>query len=48
MDKDKILIKIRNLEHDLEYYKKVYPGNKKINNLRNKIYYYKKKLVILN
>lgn len=45
MDKEKISIKIRNLEHDLDYYKRVYPGSKKVSNLKNKIYYYKKKLV---
>ncbi len=36
--------KIRNLIHELEYYKRVYPKSSKINKIRCKIYYYKKKI----
>jgi hypothetical protein len=40
--------KINNLIHNLEYYKKVYPGSSKIHKLQCQIYYYNKKLASLN
>lgn len=39
--------KIRNLAHQLEYVKRVYPRSDNVNKLRCKIYYYKKKLASL-
>ena len=39
--------KINNLIHNLEYYKKVYPGSNKIHKLQCQIYYYNKKLASL-
>lgn len=39
--------KIKNLTHELEYYKKVYPKSSKINKLRCKIYYYRNKIASL-
>jgi hypothetical protein len=39
--------KIRNLKHQLEYLKKVYPGCDKIIKLKNQISYYNNKLASL-
>ena len=36
--------KIKILEHEFKYYKKVYPKSPKVNRLKSKLYYYKKKL----
>ena len=45
--KSKLEKKVRNLSHQLEYYKKVYPGSNTIHKLKCKIYYYNKKLASL-
>lgn len=37
--------KLEILEHELNYYKNVYPKSNKIRKLKRSIYYYKKKLV---
>lgn len=47
MRKYKIDNKIKNLNREIEYYKKVYPRSSKINNLKSKLYYYNKKLASL-
>ncbi len=44
---NKILNKIKNLNHQLEYLKKIYPGCSKISRIKQQIYYYRKKLASL-
>lgn len=46
--KIKLERKIKNLTHQLEYIKKVYPKSKTIHKLKCKIYYYTKKIASLN
>lgn len=41
---EKLERKVRNLTHQLEYLKKVYPGCSKIHRIKCQIYYYNKKL----
>ena len=44
---EKYVRKVRNLTHQLEYLKKVYPGCSKIQKIKYQIYYYNKKIASL-
>ena len=44
---EKYIKKVRNLTHQLEYLKKVYPRCSKIHKLKCQIYYYNKKIASL-
>lgn len=47
MNKNRLLIKIRNLSHQLEYLKKVYPRCSKIKTIENEIIEHKKMLITM-